>query len=637
MLRSSEPKEEIEFSELLVVLFSNARTIVSAGAIGFFLSAWFVLALVESKYEASFRFELIEKTASFDSGSLGSFAAISGLANTIGNTESETFESRILSRKFIVSIWDESGFQNDPEFNPWLNSASLTQKLVSTLTGRERVPPNTVELQLSVLNNLKRQMKLIRGENGILELQIQHHDPIRAAFLANLIADTALEDIDDRNRTEDRKKLEYFASELLNVRAKLDASQEAVRNHAISKSLRSDEELARLSNQLVVLRKGLARIEKDRAILDDLEAFSSSGFSGRRLVQLHPVTQESSFRRLFGWRSDATQWTQPSSDAISAAIEDLTVNAGDIVADINFIEAQARSSATDALKLAKLERELQVNQAIYESMIAQFETESLLNGFESSSNRVLDRAVAPPNPVSPNLILSVGLGLILGTAIGALFVVIVKFKKGTIFTLESISRAFNVNEFFAVRHSSLIAEAKTKLNKDQMLTIQGILAEISERASCIAIASGASHKLGSKFCKSLALALSREEGSVALLDCGSKLGNQKPIVNQQEITKEFSCVEFAPNVSSIHLFAADEATLAKDLRQTIDILQLEFDKVVVLVPTASFGALALRAVLGSASDVIVLAQRKYTTYAIIDHIKRSILKSKSNDFSLVIV
>ena len=74
-----------------------------------------------------------------------------------------------------------------------------------------------------------------------------------------------------------------------------------------------------------------------------------------------------------------------------------------------------------------LESDLAVQELFYQDLIARLSKESTQVNIKNPNVQIIDRAFVPPDPVSPNVILNVALGLVGGSGLGVGLVFLIAF------------------------------------------------------------------------------------------------------------------------------------------------------------------------------------------------------------------
>ena len=440
-MSQSPQDDEIDLGELFATVWARKSTVVACTVVALGVAGVYVTQVATPIYEAKSRFELLDTSSSNSLsglGDLGGLAALSGFSLGAGGGEADTLEDRILSRPFIDDIYAQASFGEDPSFNPELRDPGLRTRLTRWITGAVPEPMDRDDFLGAALAYLTEAMSVTVMPNGLIEVGIQHADPARAAEVTNIIVTAAIADIHDRARETSREKLAYFAEQLSEVQSELDAATRALSDYALSNDLRSQEDLARASTQLVSLRDSAAGLRSQQSALAALAAMGAEAFSGAAFAETFPVANDVEFRRALRWGVTAAEWNYPGDALISGASEALQASLDAVERNIARIQGRAEVSGEAAIELAELQRNVQVQTAIYTAMIQQFETQSFATGFESASGRLIDPAVEPSGPSSPKTALIGALSIVLGGFVGTALALIRGMLGGRLHTARAI-------------------------------------------------------------------------------------------------------------------------------------------------------------------------------------------------------
>lgn len=522
MSQLAERGDEVDLGALYSSIWKSKVVVGLIAACFTFVSGIYAFVLAVPEYEASIRFELLDDQSSSSFDQFGGLAALAGVDLGGASSEAETLESRILSRPFIDRIYDDAKFGEDPVFNGTLAEPGLTEKLIKFVFGEpEKIPPTRNDYLVGAAGALAENMSLVLGENGIIELRITHPDPVVASRVANVVVQQSLDDIFQRKRSENRDSLTYFADELLQVRSDLDSANAAVRDYAINNNLLSVEELARTSAQLSKLRNDLSELEQGIIALEQMSKLEIASFDAETFVTAYPVSSGLTFRRLLNLPSDPAVWSLPSVEEIDLAVAGLTSQQNALKGSIANLEIRAMTTGQEAIELSALEREVQVQQAIYESVITQFEAQTLFSGFEQASGRVIEDAIPPNRPARPRKLFIVFVGGIFGLLVGAGVAIALSSRRGTIFGRKNLAEAFNAQIQESFRPSFVGPLNTAELSPRRQMGMADTLSLLPENARTTLVISPNKYKLAAKLALSLSKAAGSTGGKIALMDLSS--------------------------------------------------------------------------------------------------------------------
>ena len=636
----SERDDEIDFGEISKSIVHNWWVVLATLVLGVVMASHYAFNLAVPQFEAQTKFELLEDSGSGSSfGDLSALAAFTGVSLSGGSSEAETLKDRILTKTFIDSIFDVGEFDTDPAFNGYLVEPGFISRVMSSIFGAsKRKVPSRDDLIISVIGVLKVRMDVEIGDNGIILLRVQHPDGKRAAFLADLLVESMLDEIFTRNRDEARLELNYFEDELLNVRADLDAASQAVAEYAVENNLQSAELLARASTQIQQVLDDLETAELAISVLDRLSSIGVSDFDGVKFADEFPAAKNLSVRRKLGWSASPSSWQYPGGARIASEIVALTVRKDQLQATLDELQTNARSSSESALELAALERELEVQLAIYETVIKQFEAQALFAGFETASGRVLDEANVPGRPSKPRKLLILAMGMVLGMMSGVLMVFVKSRWTGIIYSRRALKRRFAIDPTWSFERTSFPKAKKLLANGRQAERLQDISFSLGADAKLVGIIGGARDQ------KILGLGVGLAQHSVSAGDsvamlCLGKLPGLSEHGHQISDASEIDQLEKQGAMFGIDVYLAkNEIRFLSDneTAATIGKLGDAYDRVFIVSKEIKSGLTPAMLAADVSDRLITVAERARTTSSQVDELQMVMSKHKNSDPILVV-
>lgn len=635
--------DEIDLAELFAALWSQwfligVTTFLAAAA-----AVYYAVAIAEPVFEARAKFAFEEKSGGLSGlGDLGGLAALAGVSAGGGGGPSATLEDRIKSRDFILSIADEAGLFDDEEFNPPFGKLSLRGEIQVALGVSERRTYSPAAEIAQIVEKFNEQVVVSVGDGGLVSITTSHSDPERAAIITNTIVERALADILTDQKAKSRAQIDYLAGELLQVQSELESAADAIAEYAVKNDLASDQELARASAQLVLLRDQRETISELRAAFDALEAIRSdspvfSTTTRNRLIDDHPIVRSNDFRRLIGWQSNPSTWEVPAEEQIEDARANLDVRFLEVNRTIDEFEQLARRNANAASELATLEREATVQKTIYEVMVRQFETQRITEGFQAAIADIYEMAVPPITPTSPKKPLIAALGLVLGLFIGSGVALIITMRRGVLYTRRAVSEAMSsdiaasgVSRYFG-RLVARVGRLSAKFSRRPHPQLEEISVEIAQSLpKRILVTPTSSAPLAGGVGLYLASAL--PDGGAAVVDLTGSL-------NVSGITPSSSkgLLDKFEAGDGVTIFKAQRKARLNPLsiEQTISEIEDSFERVIVVCPRVGEGAPVTAALAPRAQWIVSVVRAGRTTRAQADRLKSLLKRAPSARATLI--
>lgn len=606
--------DEIDLAELFATIWAHKGKVVGSTVAAVAVAGVYLTTLATPLYEAKARFELLDNSTSSPLGNLGSLASLAGVTVGSGGGEADTLEDRILSRPFIDQIYDDAEFGADPSFNPELSNPGLKTRLIRWVTGSKPEPMDRQDFIGAALEYLTEELSITVMANGLLEVGVTHKDAERAAVISNIIVDAAIADIHTRARYASREKLSYFAEQLSEVQSDLDLATRALSDYALNNDLRSQEDLARASTQLVALRQNASDVRERQAALAALKALGEPAFDPRGFAREFPVSIDVEFRRALGWGAAAATWSYPAAELLERAGVELQSSLEAVERNIEQVQGQATVTGEAAIVLAELQRNVEVQGAIYAAMIQQFEAQSFTTGFESASGRLIDPAVVPKEPSSPKKALVGALSIVLGGFVGIAIALVAGLRSGRIYMARGLQDAarrptsvklpahfskairFPKSSEFQRKVSNSVAVDQIVASMPDMASVIGLLPTSSGQAS-YALSIGAGLKLASIHGDALVLSLGPQGFDLT----GFELADAN--------LDRFEARRFGADLDWCQ---AGDAKLG-EVEELITAAKVRYKAVVLISEPSTAGVLQAHRVARNADVVVVVGQAGLTT------------------------
>ena len=479
--------DEIDLAELFSTLLHGWLTITTAALLSVAFAAYYALFMVPERFESRAIFAINSSTPGLNLGELGGLAALAGFNLPGGGSETQRVEEQITSRDFLLEIADELGLFRNPDYNTSIGSdenrfelASVFEKYFPLLSNKKQqeggglnsAPQDDSLAQHQIIEKLRENLQIQSSSGDAVIVSYIDTDPTLASNIVNNTLDKLLQEIEALEKADTRAKLDYLERELLRVQSELESSAENLQAYALSSNLRSVQELAQSSVALENLRDQRDDLSETKVIFERLAAEDT--WTPAFLTELrvsYPRLTSLVIRRPMSLGANLNTWQKPSSATLSNAILEVERALSDLEAVILQRQREAQDAADQAMTLAKLERNIKVKETLYEVLIKQFETNALTSGIPGEIATIYERAVPAVEKSEPKRSLIVALGLVLGTFVGAAWVLLRAAKRGVVRTQATMKQLLGetgvVVDFTVNRSmkSALLERAVPKLIK----------------------------------------------------------------------------------------------------------------------------------------------------------------------------
>lgn len=424
------------------------------------------------KYDATARVILdVRETQALDIS-----AVVSGISPDAAmvDTEVEIIRSRSMAERVAKKL----DLFSVPEFNPEIGKSERGfPRILPTQRQDRDEDPRLVHER--VIDNVMEAINAEReGITYAIRITATSEDPDLAANIANAVADQYIVEQLDQKFEAYTRVTSYLDDAVEQYRAKLRAAEEAVEKYRTENgllsaegTLLSEQQVSDLQAQLIIQE---ADLSEKRAKLASVNRRLSSG---KNLDQISDVLASQVVATLRAKQADLARRRadletrygpkHPQMDNIRSEEADIQnqLNSeidrivGRLQSDVDVARQRVNSlkASIEELRgglsqdnqalvmLRELEREAQVSRRNYEQILERSQQVRLLEDVADADARIADAAALPVNPASPNKMLNLVLGVILGGALGGLAILITEIFDNGIRTADDIERTLDTN------------------------------------------------------------------------------------------------------------------------------------------------------------------------------------------------
>lgn len=639
MSNKENQDNRVDIAEVFAAIRARFFLIICFGVVFLVIARSYAIYVAVPQFVAVSRFELTEHNGSAANlGNASGLAAIAGLSLPATATEANTMRDRILSLKFIEQIYDDAKFESDPVFNPALAEPSWKARVKAFMFGPVP-PPEFADLDylLAAKGELSQRMEFTVGENGIITIEVKHPISERAALVANTVVEGALNDVFERKRKEARESLSYFSDELLQVRSDLDNAAAALSDYAVRNNLQSADNLTRTSTQLSQIRSELAEARDTLFAVKSLSSIQADAFNPTLFAARQPISESIGFRRFFGWSPNPATWSKPMDAEIETAQRILADSIDLLEKNQVALEKLARAQGDEARELSRLERELEVQRTIYESVITQFEAQSLFAGFETASGRLIEKAIAPGGPREPKIMQLMLIGLGFGLMVGVGVSILLSSRSGVLYLGSSIKYAFNSSNAIDVKYGSLPKTSSAPLKAKTRDVFEDVVLSLNPASKTISVVTTGKQSIALQIASGIAKTQGSLGEKTAILDL-SKFQKKETLDNATiEGVEGLISTEIENNVWMFNVRDFGDFLRRDRAKEILESLGERFDKVILVCPSIENRiAETILAILHS-DEALVIAQKGRTGHEAVDRVRKLLNRAKHNEPLLLIL
>ena len=305
--------------------------------------------------------------------------------------------------------------------------------------------------------------------SNLVEVSFYSEDPVRAAHTANELCDAYIRKNLQVKWDETTKASDWLGEKLVELKAKVEKSDDALEAYARANSIIFVEERQNLENarlkelQEDYTRAQTTRYEKESAygLVQAGKVQDLPGFLDNRMIQ-DMSTNLSKLQSDYAELTVTVKPEWPKAIALKRQIDTLqdTINRQKKNLSQNVVDTYRAALANEktlgqAMEAQKkvvneideksiqyniLKREVDTNKAIYDSLLTRMKEATVSAGLQASNIRIVDPAEVPKGPVKPRVFLNLSLGIMLGLAVGVGLAFLQEYLDNTLKTADEVER-----------------------------------------------------------------------------------------------------------------------------------------------------------------------------------------------------
>ncbi|MEP0942520.1 MAG: GumC family protein, partial [Rhizobiaceae bacterium] len=357
------------------------------------------------------------------------------------------------SSSVIDPVVDDLELAEDPEFNG-SGSGSLIASLKQLMVGSGASSTGRPAAKRHLMKNLNVQRF---GQSFSILVGVSTADPEKSARIANALARSYIDDESGARSTVARSANEDLTARLDDLRKQVRINEENVQKYKVANGLVdangrlvSAVQLERLNEQLVLakVQTGDTKTRANMAAKADLADVVSGSLppnltsatvnqlrldysrANARLERLktklgarHPdrIAAESERRSaLNAIAAEMKRMVQSAQEEFKRAV----ARQNDLTAQVNQLKGAAVNDSAAMVKLRELNRQVEASRQIYESVLLRSRETGAEQSIRASSARIISEAVPTYEKSGPNRKVFVAAGVIVGAALGTMFVLV---------------------------------------------------------------------------------------------------------------------------------------------------------------------------------------------------------------------
>src|SRR3569832_2635841 len=361
--------------------------------------------------------------------------------------------SRDLAQEVIAKLH----LYDDPEFNTSLKPSAMGS-LMAALNPRSWFAQgngdDAVEEHEKIVNAFLADLSVeAQGLSTTLTVRFTSRDPEKAAFIANTLVDTYIDDQVEAKRQVGDKTTDWLVARTRELAAQLQTQEAAVQRYKADNNITEtadgtsleDQQITAISNQLVLARADLAQKEatgnrvaqlmKAGDTADVSQIIASPLIVQLRTQQAQLIAQEADLATRYGPRHPKYEAGETQKRDLDSKIQtEVNRAAGSLSNDVvvsraqvaslqgrlSLAEKQASAQNLVRVKLRALQSNAQSTRTMYEAFVTRLRETQDQDVIQNPAARVISRAAVPMAPSSRKRMLIASASLPAGLMLGLL-------------------------------------------------------------------------------------------------------------------------------------------------------------------------------------------------------------------------
>lgn len=412
----------------------------------------------------------------------------------------------IRSRQIAEKTVDKLGLDNNPEFNPALQSPDLLTRL---LQAQHIVPQSWIDAltkgssqsaaddrdMTKIIENFEDRLKVSNdGKSRIVTISFTSVNPITAAQVANTVADAYIVARLDAKFAATKRANLWLADRLNTLRQEVQVSEDAVEKYRAANGLLraqnptvpgtqgmtlTTQQMSQVSADAIMAhakyleaqarladlqRSGVARggHQTDAAIRDDniLEVLQSPVIQALRAQEADAQRRAADLTAQYGdrypkvinVRAEIAEIRAKIQTEVNRVIDSLRnevatqqTHEQSLNALLAKIKADAGRNGVAEVQLRDLERQAEANRTLYESFLTQFKETQSQTSFQQPNANIISRAAVPLLPSFPQKPVLILLSALTGLVLGTLLAMICQNLDSAIRSMDQVRSSLKVH------------------------------------------------------------------------------------------------------------------------------------------------------------------------------------------------
>ena len=370
------------------------------------------------------------------------------------NTEIEI----ILSRRLLGKLVDDLALIDDPEFNSDLDPPSMMAKWKAAIAAQvsswisadngEAEAGNSIEKSPrdKTIGKLKNALSAsVKRDTYVFSISATTREPEKSARLVNTLAEIYLDEQIAVKFEATEQAVTWLSARVSELEEDLREKENALKNARAETDLISTEALEGLNLQAKDLRDRLQemREQAERAEEEEnqLRNLKDAGDRNEAAETIGDAALQRLVRSIENGDAEAAelfdQRLTTLLDRAQAERERLQSQAAALAVSYQKLQHRIDRQSDDLVRIQQMTREVETTRTLYETFLTRLKETTVQRGLQQADSRILSDAIAGEQ-VAPRTAMILALSMVLGTMVGAGFVLARQFLHSDFRTADDL-------------------------------------------------------------------------------------------------------------------------------------------------------------------------------------------------------
>jgi polysaccharide biosynthesis transport protein len=391
--------------------------------------------------------------------------------NDFYQTQYEMLASRSLAERVATTL----GLADNARFNA--KESSLLDTLKGVVLGRKEAADQDVSQEdraSATVNNVKSRVAVqpVRGSR-IVRISVDHSFPDVAQNVANGYAEVFIADNLDRRFDATSYARKFLEDRLQQLKVRLEESEKQLVKYAEEQgiiSLENNRNLSSADLEAINTKLAEARSERVKAELQWKQAQRTGGLGLKQILDSPAIQENRKIRaqlaaqyqqklavfkpafpdmvQLRNQIRELDRQVQSEVEAVKQSIEASFLAAkgeeDQLQTSLENVKSDVVDQRNRSIQYNILQREVDTNRSLYDGLLQRYKEIGVAGGVGTNNISIVDRAIMPTTPISPNLSRNLLMAFLIGLVLSCAMAMLLDYLDDSFKAPEDIERELSL-------------------------------------------------------------------------------------------------------------------------------------------------------------------------------------------------